>query len=58
LFADFRLTEEELNEIRQILEIKKSIDRIYTVELKDKAGKVYCVIEKTIYIARNYYEFI
>lgn len=53
LFADFKLNEDELNEIKEILKSKKSIDRIYTVELKDKNGKVHCLIEKTLYIANK-----
>lgn len=53
LFADFKLTEEELNEIKEILKTKKSVDRIYNVELKDKNGKVHCLIEKTLYIANK-----
>jgi acyl-coenzyme A thioesterase PaaI-like protein len=51
LFAEFLLTEEELSEIKTILETRKSIDRIYQVELKDETGKVYALIEKTLYIA-------
>jgi hypothetical protein len=53
LFADFRLTEEELTEIRRLLETEKSIDRIYQVQLKDENGKVHCLIEKTLYIAKK-----
>ena len=53
LYADFLLTEEELGEIKQILETEKSVDRIYTVELKDQNGQVYCLIEKTLYIAKK-----
>ena len=53
LFADFLLTEEELNEIKTLLETQKSVDRIYNVELKDKNGKVHCLIEKTLYIAKK-----
>jgi hypothetical protein len=47
LFADFVLTQEELDEIKAILETQKSVDRVYNVELKDKNGKVHCLIEKT-----------
>jgi hypothetical protein len=54
LFADFKITQEDLDEIKTQLESTKSIDKIYTVELKDKAGKVHCIVEKTLYIARKY----
>lgn len=53
LFADFLLTQEELDEIKRILETQKSVDRIYNVKLKDKDGKVHCIIEKTLYIANK-----
>lgn len=53
LFADFKLTQEDLDEIKTQLESTKSIDKIYTVELKDKDGKVHCIVEKTLYIARK-----
>lgn len=53
LFAEFVITDDELSEIKTLLENRKSVDRIYNVELKDKSGKVYCVIEKTLYIAKN-----
>lgn len=53
LFADFVITDNELSEIKKLLENRKSVDRIYNVELKDKNGKVHCFIEKTLYIAKN-----
>lgn len=53
LFADFELTTEELNEIKRLLETQKSLDRTYNVKLKDKNGKVHCIIEKTLYIAKK-----
>lgn len=53
LFADFLLTEEELDEIKGILETEKSIDRIYNIELKNKSGKIHALIEKTLYIAKK-----
>jgi acyl-coenzyme A thioesterase PaaI-like protein len=53
LFAEFLLTQEELDEIKVILQSKKSVDRVYNVQLKDKKGKVHCIIEKTLYIAKK-----
>lgn len=53
LFADFVITDDELSEIKKLLETRKSVDRIYNVELKDKNGKVHCFIEKTLYIAKK-----
>lgn len=53
LFAEFLLTEEELAEIKTILQGQSSVDRIYTVEIKDRNGKVHCSVEKTLYIANR-----
>lgn len=51
LFAKFVVTDEEVETIKNELNDKKSIDRVYEIELKDKEGKVHALIEKTIYIA-------
>ncbi|MEK7724754.1 MAG: DUF4442 domain-containing protein [Acidobacteriota bacterium] len=53
LFAKFLITPEEISEIKAQLETSKSLDKIYKVELKDKNGKVHCIIEKTIYIKKK-----
>ncbi|HEX8738493.1 MAG TPA: DUF4442 domain-containing protein [Pyrinomonadaceae bacterium] len=53
LFADFLLTEDEIDEIKRLLETAKSVDRVYNVELVDKNGKVHASIEKTLYIAKR-----
>ena len=53
LFADFLLTESELDEVRQRLETEKSIDRVYNVEIADKNGKIHALVEKTLYIAKR-----
>ena len=53
LFAEFVLTQEEIDEIKAKLETEKSIDRIYNVELADKKGKVHAFVEKTLYIAKK-----
>ena len=52
LFADFLLTDDEIDEIKRLLETEKSIDRVYNVELVDKNGKAHALIEKTLYIAK------
>ena len=53
LFARFQITEEEVAEIRRLLETEPSIDRVYQVELKSADGVVHAVVDKTIYIRRN-----
>lgn len=53
LFADFKLTGDEIEEIRKLAKTERSIDRVYNIELKDKAGVVHASIEKTLYIAEK-----
>lgn len=53
LFADFLIDENELNEIKNLLENSKSVDRVYNVELKNESRKTHCIIEKTLYIAKK-----
>ena len=53
LFADFKLDEAEIDEIKRLAETERSIDRIYNVELKDKNGVVHAFIEKTLYISKR-----
>lgn len=56
LYADFYLEAEELASIRAELAKFPELERTYTVELKDKHGTVYTVVERTVYIAdKNYY---
>lgn len=53
LFARFVFTEEEIREIIRLVEGAPSIDRIYSVELKDAEGNVYARMEKTLFIRKK-----
>jgi acyl-coenzyme A thioesterase PaaI-like protein len=53
LHARFIVSDEELAEIRAALETQRSVDRIYTIELKDGDGTVCAVVGKVIYIRRR-----
>ncbi len=53
LYADFKLTPDEIEEIKRLAETERSVDRIYNVELKDKEGTLHASIEKTLYIAKK-----
>jgi acyl-coenzyme A thioesterase PaaI-like protein len=52
LFTRFRLDEAEIETIRRQLELARSIDRAYEVELADASGVVHATVEKTIYIRK------
>ena len=53
LYVDFKLSHGEIDEIKRLADAAKSVDRIYNLELKDKAGVVHAQIEKTLYIAKK-----
>ena len=50
LYARFRLTIEETDDIRTVLQRQPTTERNYTVELSDSEGRVHAVIDKTIHI--------
>lgn len=51
LYAKFRIEPEEVATIKEELTRRKSIERIYHVNLVDKDGTVYAEVDKTLYIA-------
>src|SRR5713226_9219079 len=53
LYAHFHMPPEEFDAIRASLVPGGSIDRVYRVELTDRAGTVHAEIEKTIRIQRR-----
>jgi acyl-coenzyme A thioesterase PaaI-like protein len=53
LFARFVLEDGEVGEILRKLEGRKSVDRVYNVELVDEKGEAHAVIEKTVYVGRR-----
>lgn len=53
LTARFVIADEELAAIRAAAAVRPSVDRTYTVELRDAAGVVHATIEKTVYIRRK-----
>ncbi len=53
LYARFVIEEEEIATIKSLLQTAPSVDRVYRVDLTDKAGVVHATVEKTIYIRKN-----
>jgi acyl-coenzyme A thioesterase PaaI-like protein len=53
LHAHFLVSDEELATIRATLETQRSVNRNYTIELKDGTGNVCATVEKIIYIRRR-----
>lgn len=53
LYARFTIDDTEVDDIRRLLQAETKIDRVYTVELKDRYGVVHAHVEKIIHIAKR-----
>ena len=51
--AEFRLSDEQIQEIREALETEEKIDRTFAVEIKDAAGTVIAEVQKVIHIKKE-----
>lgn len=51
LYADCSVSEAELASLRERLESEASVDLDYEMDLRDAAGVVHAVVQKTIYVA-------
>ena len=56
-YAVFEFTEEEIAQLKADIATKNEVDLVKLVEIKSKEGKLFCEIEKTIYIVdKGYYK--
>jgi Domain of unknown function (DUF4442) len=53
VFAEFRLTDPQIQEIKRALTTEKKIERVFTVEVKDESGTVIAEVEKLLHIRRK-----
>lgn len=51
--AQFRLTPEQIDDIRRRLETEQKVEPVYVVEVKDEAGDVVAEVEKTLYVRKK-----
>lgn len=51
--AAFRLSEEQIEEIRAALQHEEKIDRVFTVEVTDESGAVIAEVEKQIHFRKK-----
>jgi acyl-coenzyme A thioesterase PaaI-like protein len=51
--AQFRLVQEQLDEIKKALEASEKIERTFAVEVKDDSGTVIAQVEKLLHIRRK-----
>tara|TARA_R110000764_G_scaffold176096_1_gene262393 strand:+ start:1581 stop:2057 length:477 start_codon:yes stop_codon:yes gene_type:complete len=50
LFAEFRLSQKELNDIHDELQVRSKLTRNYVIDLVDKQGVIHCSCEKELCI--------
>ncbi len=53
LYADFHISDAEVETIKNELAQLPSLDRTYSVNIVDREGTVHALVEKTIYISRR-----
>lgn len=53
LYAEFRVSAEEVADLRAIADRDDKLERTYSLDLKDAEGRVYATIDKVIYVARK-----
>jgi prolyl-tRNA synthetase len=51
--AEFRLSDAQLDEIREQLKLQEKYEPTFTVEVKDEAGDVVAEIQKVLHIRRK-----
>jgi hypothetical protein len=51
--ASFRLSQEQISEIKQALNSQEKIERAFAVEVKDESGNVIAQVEKLLHIRRR-----
>jgi acyl-coenzyme A thioesterase PaaI-like protein len=51
--AEFRLTEEQIEEVRRAADSQGKVERVFAVEIKDQSGEVVAVVERTVHVRRK-----
>jgi Domain of unknown function (DUF4442) len=51
--ASFRLSDRQIEEIKQALETQEKIERTFVVEVKDEAGTVIAEVEKLLHVRKK-----
>jgi hypothetical protein len=53
VFASFRVSDEQIQEIKEALTIQEKIDRMFTVEVKDASGTIIAEVQKQVHVRRK-----
>jgi hypothetical protein len=53
VFANFRVSEEQISEIKQALNSQDTIERVFKVEVQDESGNVIAEVEKLLHVRKK-----
>lgn len=53
VFAKFRLSPEQVDEIREALNNEEKIERVFSVQVKDESGGVVAEVQKVLHIHKR-----
>lgn len=53
LYAKFRVSADEVADLREIADRDNQVERTFSLDLKDADGRVYATVDKVIYVARK-----
>lgn len=51
--AEFRLNDEQVEEVRRAADTQPKVEPTWNVEIKDRSGEVVAVVERTMYVKRS-----
>lgn len=51
--AEFRLTAEQIDEVRRATENGEKVEPVFMVEIKDQSGEVVAIVERTLYVKKK-----
>lgn len=51
--AEFRLSEEQIDELRRAADAQAKVDRVFTVQIKDRSGEVVAEAERMLHIKKK-----
>ena len=51
--AEFRLTAEQIDEVRRGADAQAKVEPVFTVAIKDRSGEVVAVVERVVHVRKK-----
>jgi hypothetical protein len=51
--AQFRISVEQIDEIRRTLETQEKTEPVFTIEIKDESNEIVAEVQKTLYVRKK-----